>query len=70
MSEWIFNDSAAAIAMVTQVTGQNVALAFSLVGALSIVRFRTVVQDTNDTAFVIFAVAGGMARLPRIAGNA
>lgn len=49
------------IAMVTQVIGQNVALAFSLVGALSIVRFRTVVQDTKDTAFVIFAVAVGMA---------
>lgn len=48
------------IAMVTQVIGQNVALAFSLVGALSIVRFRTVVQDTKDTAFVIFAVAVGM----------
>jgi hypothetical protein len=49
------------IAMVTQVIGENVALAFSLVGALSIVRFRTVVQDTKDTAFVIFAVAVGMA---------
>jgi uncharacterized membrane protein len=49
------------IAMVTQVIGTNVALAFSLVGALSIVRFRTVVRDTEDTAFVIFAVAIGMA---------
>lgn len=49
------------IAMVTQVIGTNVALAFSLVGALSIVRFRTAVQDTRDTAFVIFAVACGMA---------
>ena len=49
------------IAMVTQVIGTNVALAFSLVGALSIVRFRTAVQDTRDTAFVIFAVATGMA---------
>lgn len=49
------------IAMVTQVIGTNVALAFSLVGALSIVRFRTAVQDTRDTAFVIFAVAAGMA---------
>lgn len=49
------------IAMVTQVVGDNVALAFSLVGALSIVRFRTVVHDTRDTAFVIFAVAVGMA---------
>jgi hypothetical protein len=49
------------IAMVTQVIGDNVARAFSLVGALSIVRFRTVVRDTADTAFVIFAVAVGMA---------
>jgi uncharacterized membrane protein YhiD involved in acid resistance len=49
------------IAMVTQVIGDNVARAFSLVGALSIVRFRTVVRDTQDTAFVIFAVAVGMA---------
>lgn len=49
------------IAAVTQVIGDNVARAFSLVGALSIVRFRTVVQDTRDTAFVIFAVAVGMA---------
>jgi hypothetical protein len=49
------------IAMVTQVVGDNVARAFSLVGTLSIVRFRTVVRDTRDTAFVIFAVAVGMA---------
>lgn len=49
------------IAMVTQVIGNNVARAFSLVGALSVVRFRTVVRDTRDTAYVIFAVAVGMA---------
>lgn len=49
------------IAMVTQVIGDNVARAFSLVGALSIVRFRTIVRDTQDTAYVIFAVAVGMA---------
>lgn len=49
------------IAMITQVIGDNVARAFSLVGALSIVRFRTVVRDTKDTAFVIFAVGVGMA---------
>ena len=49
------------IAMATQVIGTNVARAFSLVGALSIVRFRTVVRDTLDTAFVIFAVVVGMA---------
>lgn len=49
------------IASVTQVIGDNVARAFSLVGALSIVRFRTVVRDTRDTAFVIFVVVVGMA---------
>jgi hypothetical protein len=49
------------IAMVTQVIGDNLARAFSLVGALSIVRFRTNVRDTRDTAFVIFVVIVGMA---------
>ncbi len=48
-------------AIVTLVIGSNVARAFGLVGALSIVRFRTVVEDTRDTAFVIFAVVVGMA---------
>jgi Domain of unknown function (DUF4956) len=49
------------IAVVTQVIGESLARAFGLVGALSIVRFRTVVEDTRDTAFVIFAVVIGMA---------
>src|SRR5690348_967343 len=49
------------IALVTMVIGNNQARAFSLVGVLAIVRFRTVVEDTRDTAFVIFAVAMGMA---------
>jgi uncharacterized membrane protein YhiD involved in acid resistance len=49
------------IAMVSMVIGDSVARAFSLVGALSIVRFRTIVDDTRDTAFVIFAVVVGMA---------
>jgi len=49
------------VAMTTLVIGNSVARAFSLVGALSIVRFRTVVDDTRDTAFVIFAVVVGMA---------
>jgi hypothetical protein len=48
------------ITMVTQVIGDNVARAFSLVGALAIVRFRTIVEDTRDTAFVMFAVIVGM----------
>lgn len=51
---------AALIAMATQIIGDNIARAFSLVGALSVVRFRTVVKDTQDTAFVILAVVVGM----------
>lgn len=49
------------LAMVSMVIGDSVARAFGLVGALSIVRFRTIVEDTRDTAFVIFAVIVGMA---------
>lgn len=49
------------LAMISMVIGESVARAFGLVGALSIVRFRTVVEDTRDTAFVIFAVIVGMA---------
>lgn len=52
---------AALIALVTMVIHDTLARAFGLVGALSIVRFRTVVDDTADTAFVIFAVVLGMA---------
>ena len=48
------------VAMTALVIGNSVAKAFSLVGALSIVRFRTVVDDTRDTAFVIYAVVVGM----------
>src|SRR5262245_16075949 len=49
------------IAMVTRVIGDNLARAFSLAGVLAIIRFRTVVDDTRDTAFVIGAVVIGMA---------
>lgn len=49
------------LCVTTIVVGDNVARAFSIVGALSIVRFRTVVEDTRDTAFVICAVVMGLA---------
>ena len=39
----------------------SVAVAFGLMGALSIIRFRTVVKDNRDTAFVFLAVGVGMA---------
>jgi uncharacterized membrane protein YhiD involved in acid resistance len=49
------------IAMATQIIGSNVARAFSLVGALSIVRFRTAITSTQDVAFVLASVVVGMA---------
>ena len=49
------------ITMVTMAVGQNIAAAFTLVGTLAIVRFRTAVRDTRDTVFVIFSVAAGLA---------
>ncbi len=51
----------ALIAILPNVIGESAARAFSLVGVLSIVRFRTVVEDSRDTAFVIFVVVLGMA---------
>ena len=47
--------------MVIMVIGDNIARAFGLAGAMSIVRFRTVVKDTRDTAFVFYALGAGMA---------
>ena len=49
------------VGVVTLVIGENIARAFGMVGALSVVRFRTAVADSRDTAFVIFAVSLGMA---------
>ena len=47
--------------VVMMVIGNNLARAFGLVGALSIIRFRTVVKDTKDTAYVFFSLVIGMA---------
>ena len=49
------------VSMVIMVIGNNLARAFALVGALSIIRFRTVVKDTKDTAFIFWSLAVGMA---------
>lgn len=49
------------IGIVMMVIGNSLARAFALVGALSIIRFRTVVKDTKDTAYVFMALAVGMA---------
>ncbi len=49
------------VALVMMTVGSSLATAFTLVGALSIIRFRTVVKDTRDTAFVFASLALGMA---------
>ena len=49
------------VCMVIMIIGNNLARAFALVGALSIIRFRTVVKDTKDTAFIFWSLASGMA---------
>lgn len=49
------------VAIVMMVIGSSLARAFAMVGAMSIIRFRTVVKDTKDTAFVFAALAEGMA---------
>ena len=49
------------VALVMMVIGNSIARAFSLVGALSIIRFRTVVKDNRDIAFVFLSLGAGMA---------
>lgn len=47
--------------VVMLVIGNNLARAFGLVGAMSIIRFRTAVRDVQDIVFIFFALAVGMA---------
>ena len=49
------------VALVMMVIGGSLARAFALVGALSIIRFRTVLKDTKDMSYVFAALALGMA---------
>ena len=43
------------------VIGSNLARAFGLVGALSIIRFRTAVKDPKDISFIFLALILGVA---------
>ena len=47
-------------AMVVLTITSNLALSLGMVGALSIVRFRTAIKDASDTAFMFWAVAAGI----------
>lgn len=49
------------VGIVMLVIGSNIARAFTLVGALSIVRFRNAIKETRDVGYIFFAMAIGMA---------
>ena len=60
-----FNVSLIMITMVTTmvmiVIGSNISVSLGMVGALSIIRFRTAVKDPRDTAFIFWGVVSGLA---------
>jgi len=43
------------------VIGANIMIAFGLIGALAVIRFRNILKDTRDTAFIFFALVIGLA---------
>lgn len=49
------------ISILMLIIGSNIARAFALVGALSIIRFRTAIKEPRDVAFIFIAMAAGMA---------
>lgn len=51
----------AIIAIIILLIGSNIARAFSLAGAFSIIRFRSAPGDPKDIAFVLFTMAAGLA---------
>lgn len=59
-----FNVSLVMVTLVTTLVmgtiSNNVALSLGMVGALSIVRFRTAIKDSRDTVYIFWAVAAGI----------
>ncbi|MEF9934675.1 MAG: DUF4956 domain-containing protein [Clostridium sp.] len=59
-----FNISLVMITLITtaviMVIGSNIALSLGMVGALSIVRFRTAIKDPRDTAFIFWSIGVGL----------
>jgi len=49
------------ITLVVAVTGTNLARAFSLAGAMSIIRFRSLVQTPRNIAYIFLAMGAGFA---------
>jgi len=46
--------------LVMNVIGNNIALSLGMVGALSIVRFRTAIKDPRDTTYIFWCIAVGI----------
>ena len=59
-----FNVTLAALTVITTtvmiVIGNNIALSLGMVGALSIVRFRTAIKDSRDTIYIFWAIVVGI----------
>lgn len=59
-----FNVSLMALTVITTtvmiVIGNNIALSLGMVGALSIVRFRTAIKDSRDTIYIFWAIVAGI----------
>lgn len=49
------------VSLIMLIIGSNIARAFALVGALSIIRFRNPVKDPRDVGFIFMSMAVGMA---------
>lgn len=47
-------------ATVMTVIGNNIALSLGMVGALSIIRFRTAIKDSRDTTYIFWAIVVGI----------
>jgi len=48
------------ISVIMLVIGSNIALSLGLIGSLSVIRFRTVIKDSKDMAYLFWAVATGL----------
>lgn len=59
-----FNVSLVALTVITTtvmiVIGNNIALSLGMVGALSIVRFRTAIKDSRDTIYIFWTIVTGI----------
>ena len=60
-----FNLSLVMITMITTIVmvviGSNISVSLGMVGALSIIRFRTAIKDPRDTAFIFWCIVSGLA---------